>query len=159
MFRCAKLNPLEEINRFRIVFADFVKVFTTTNHPFVIFLDDLQWSDLSTLDLIKYLLLSSQLNNLLIIGAYRDNEVTDGHPLLNMINDLNNIPDGFCLFNPIHLGPLREQAVSELIADTLRYRCTDVFELTGLIYQKSKGNPFFINKLLVSLYQKGCDYV
>jgi predicted ATPase/AraC-like DNA-binding protein/tRNA A-37 threonylcarbamoyl transferase component Bud32 len=154
-----KLNPIEEKNRFQMVVKDFVSVFATKKNPLVIFLDDLQWSDLSTIDLLKYLLLSSELNNLLVIGAYRDNEVTYEHPLEDMINDINararNIPGDFCLLNQIYLGPLQEQAAGELIADTLRCNCADVLELTGFIYQKSKGNPFFLKSLLDSLYQRG----
>jgi predicted ATPase len=150
-----KLNPTEEKNRFQIVFKDFVNIFATLENPLVIFLDDLQWSDLSTIELIKYLLFSPTLNNLLIIGAYRDNEVTYGHPLLDLIHDIKNTADCFCSLNQIYLGPLQEHSVNELIADTLRCSCTEVSELTGFIYQKSKGNPFFLNKLLVSLYQRG----
>lgn len=149
------LNPTEEKNRFRMVFKNFVKVFATKKTPLIIFLDDLQWSDIATLDLLQYLLLSADLNNLLIIGAYRENEVTNGHPLLKMVNDIKDTSGNLCLFNQIYLGPLQEQDVNQLIADTLRHNYNEVTRLTSFLYQKTKGNPFFLNKLLVSLYQRG----
>jgi len=150
-----KLNPTEEKNRFQMVFKDFVSVFASKEHPLVIFLDDLQWSDLSTIELLKYLLSSTVLGNLLIIGAYRDNEVKYGHPLLTMIGEINKVPKNVCFMEQFYLEPLEMQTVNELIADTLRCSSTEVSTLTSYIYQKTKGNPFFTNHLLISLYQKG----
>lgn len=149
------LNPVEEKNRFQIVFRNFIKVFAKKKHPLVIFLDDLQWSDFSSIDFLKYLLTSIDVNNLLIIGAYRDNEVPDGHHLINMIEELKSIHGNSKFLNHIVLEPLHENIVNKLISDTLKRKPKDTFHLSNLIYRKTKGNPFFVNQLLISIYQKG----
>lgn len=151
----SKLNPVEEKNRFQMVFRDFIKVFAAKEHPLVIFLDDLQWCDFSTTDFLKDMITSIEINNLLIIGAYRDNEISEGHPLLLMVNEVKNILGSKDFLNQIYLEPLTEQAVNQIVADTLNCPNTDTYALTSCIYRKTKGNPFFTIQLLKSLHQKG----
>ncbi len=151
----AKLSPNEEKNRFQLVFRDFISVFASKEHPLVIFLDDLQWSDLSTLDLLKYLLTATDINNLLFIGAYRDNEVKQGHQLLQILEDIKSHFGNSDSLHQLFIEPLKEEALNQMIADTLNYGYSDTFELTTLLYQKTKGNPFFTKQLLKSLYEKG----
>lgn len=152
----AELNPLEAKNRFQSTFSEFIKVFAKPEHPLVIFLDDLQWSDTSTLNLIKYIMTSGNVKYLLFIGAYRDNEVGAGHPLFLMMEELKNWQnDSIIPFQQIFMKPLDFDAVNQLIADTLHCHQSETEPLTNIVYQKTMGNPFFISQLLSSLYIKG----
>lgn len=151
-----ELNPLEAQNRFQLVFGEFIKVFAQKEHPLVIFLDDLQWSDISTLDLLKQLLGKGDLKYVLLIGAYRDNEIKPGHPLLRLLDDLKTAPPdtAFSLWQLL-LKPLEISAVNQLIADTFRCHPVETESLTKLIFHKTQGNPFFTNQVLDSLYRRG----
>ncbi len=152
----AELNPLEAQNRFQMAFREFIKVFTKPEHPLVVFLDDLQWSDTSTLDLIKYILISGNIQHILFIGAYRDNEVKTGHPLLRLMDELGNEKqDEIPSFDQMFLKPLKFSSVNQLIADTLHSQPSATESLANIIFQKTQGNPFFISRLLTSLYLEG----
>ncbi|MDP4180018.1 MAG: AAA family ATPase [Bacillota bacterium] len=152
----AELNPLEAKNRFQMVFREFTNVFARREHPLAIFLDDLQWSDISTLDLIKYILTSGNVQYILFIGAYRDNEAQAGHPLIRLMEELKNEQeDSIQPLHQIFLKPLKFSAINQLIADTFHSHPNETEPLTNIISQKTKGNPFFISRLLTSLYQQG----
>lgn len=143
------LPPSEARNRFELVFFDFVQAFARPEHPTVIFLDDMQWADLASLDLIKKLLKDDSLKYLLLIGVYRDNETLPGHPLLDMIDDLSkmHVPMG-----KIQIKPLTLESIKELVHDTLNTQ-TDITPLAELILDKTGGNPFFVNTFLTMLYE------
>ncbi len=152
----SELNPLEAQNRFQLVFLEFVRAIAAQEHPLVIFLDDLHWSDVSTLELIKYILGAGNVKHVYLLGAYRNNEVRDGHPLLQLIKDLENNYQGFdtpC--RQISLEPLKPNAVNRLISDTLHSSQRETEPLTELVLSKTKGNPFFIDKLLNTFYSRG----
>ncbi|MBN2739027.1 MAG: AAA family ATPase [Spirochaetales bacterium] len=151
-----ELNPMEAQNRFQMIFREFIKVFAAKEHPLVIFLDDIQWSDISTLNLISFLLGSTGLGYFLLICAYRDNEVNAGHPLLSMIEkwNLNNF-GGKLEGHRIVLKPLEKAFVNQLIADTLKCHFEETENLSELIFKKTNGNPFFINQVLNTLYKSG----
>ncbi|MBN2441347.1 MAG: AAA family ATPase [Spirochaetales bacterium] len=151
-----ELNPVEAQNRFHLVFREFINVFAKKKHPLVIFLDDLQWSDLSTLDLVKYLLGSSEVQHILFIGAYRNNEVRPGHPLLLLIDEIKKrSPDLTHVIHQLFLKPLNRFFINQLISDTFRCHPDKTKSLTDLVFQKTEGNPFFTNQLLNSLYNRG----
>ena len=76
------LPPMEAQNRFQTVFRRFVGLFARPEHPLVLFLDDLQWLDRATLDLMQHLLAHEGMRQMMVVGAYRDNEVTPDHPLM-----------------------------------------------------------------------------
>lgn len=139
-------------NRFNLLFQKFIHVFTAQEHPLVIFVDDLQWADAASLKLIQLLLNQSEPNYLLLIGAYRDNEVFPAHPLMLMLEELKKEP---IAFHTITLSPLSKSHINQLIADTLS--CTEymALPLTQLVYQKTKGNPFFSTQFLKALYDEG----
>ena len=141
-------------NRFNLIFSKFVQVFTTKEHPLVVFLDDLQWSDSASLNLLKLLLGGSenQGNSLLIIGAYRDNEVFPVHPLMLCLQEIGQAKVSV---ETITLEPLTKQNLSCLVADTLL--CSEMIAqpLSELIYQKTQGNPFFSTQFLTGLYDNG----
>jgi len=151
-----ELNPLEAQNRFQMTFREFIKVFTSPEYPLVVFLDDLQWCDTSTLELIKYILISGNMQNILFIGAYRDNEVQTGHPLLRLMNELKDEQQSeHPPFYEIFLSPLEFSATNQLIADTFHSHPSKTKSLANIVFQKTKGNPFFISQLLNSLYLQG----
>src|SRR5215831_9877878 len=80
-----ELPPQDSQGRFQLVFRRFISVFARPDHPLALFLDDLQWLDAATLDLIEYLLTQSDVRHLMLIGAYRDNEVDAAHPLMRKL--------------------------------------------------------------------------
>lgn len=150
------LNPIESQNRFKMVFVKFLQTLATDKHPLVIFLDDLQWADAASLQLLLQLLMHSESHNLFIIGAYRDNEVDKAHLLTLTINELVKAK---IEISTIHLQPLLQSDIAQLLADTLCTNIHDVQALAKLCYRKTNGNPFFINQLLLVLYQEGLIYL
>ncbi|WP_293335061.1 ATP-binding sensor histidine kinase [Microcoleus sp. CAWBG58] len=145
-----QLGAAESQNRFNRVFQEFIGVFTRVEHPLVIFLDDLQWADSASLNLMQLLLGNSESQYLLLIGAYRDNEVNPTHPLVQAIEQIAKTGTPV---NNIVLQPLDFGNVCELIADTLTAN-DKVRLLAELIFHKTGGNPFFITQLLQALYQE-----
>jgi PAS domain S-box-containing protein len=136
--------------RFNLVFQKFIEVFSRLEHPLVIFLDDLQWADPASWQLIK--LLMEGKSHLLLIGAYRDNEVSVTHPLMLTIEELKQTT---AVLHTITLAPLTFQDTNQLIADTLRCSSDLAQPLTILVDQKAQGNPFFITQFLKSLQTDG----
>ena len=148
----AELPPSESKNRFNRVFLEFVRSFNRPEHPLVIFIDDLQWADADSLDLIQILMTDLSAGYLFLIGAYRDNEVGPGHPLLVVLEALEKKRGSL---ERLALAPLRGESVELLVADTLRARPEAVRPLAELITRKTDGNPFFINQFLSTLHQDG----
>ncbi|WP_008309979.1 AAA family ATPase [Leptolyngbya sp. PCC 6406] len=137
-------------NRFNLLFQKFIEVFTTTAHPLVIFLDDLQWADLASLQLLK--LLIDDNGYLLILGAYRDNEVSPTHPFSLTVKELKKAQT---IVNTITLAPLAFENTNHLIADTLNCSLELAQPLTELVDRKTQGNPFFTTQFLKALYEDG----
>ncbi|MFB2917573.1 ATP-binding protein, partial [Aerosakkonema funiforme] len=137
-------------NRFNLLFQKFTQVFTTKEHPLVMFLDDLQWADSASLKLMQ--LLMADTGYLFIIGAYRDNEVPPGHPLLITLSEIQNTQ---AIINTITLAPLSQVKVNQLVADTLKCPEELAWSLSRLISQKTQGNPFFATQFLKALHQDG----
>ncbi|NES21125.1 MAG: AAA family ATPase [Symploca sp. SIO3E6] len=140
-------------NRFNLLFSKFVQVFTTKDHPLVIFLDDLQWADSASLNLLKLLLSESEAGYLLVLGAYRDNEVFPAHPLMLALDELHQQKG---VINTLTLAPLAEVDINHLVADTLLCSAETATPLSKLVYQKTKGNPFFTTQFLLGLHAEGC---
>jgi predicted ATPase/serine phosphatase RsbU (regulator of sigma subunit)/tRNA A-37 threonylcarbamoyl transferase component Bud32 len=149
------LGAGESQNRFNYVMQRFLTAITTSGAPIVLFLDDLQWADQNTLELLKSILLSVTDRNLLVIGAYRDQEVSSTHYLQLTLNDLEKEE---AAISRVHLDVLSEEATSHLIADTLHTIPDEVRELTEQVYSKTKGNPFFLRQYLNALYQQQILY-
>jgi predicted ATPase/signal transduction histidine kinase len=144
-----QLGSSESQNRFNLVFQKFLGVFTQKEHPLVIFLDDLQWADSASLKLIQLLMTDSDRQYLLMIGAYRDNEVSPTHPLMQT---LEQIHASSARVNTIALQPLAIDHVNQVIADTLNSSTEETKSLAELLFNKTNGNPFFLTQLLQSLY-------
>ncbi|MEH1884468.1 trifunctional serine/threonine-protein kinase/ATP-binding protein/sensor histidine kinase [Nostoc sp.] len=145
-----KLSGNAVQNRFNLLFQKFVELFTTKEHPLVMFLDDLQWADSASLKLMQLLMSESAGGYLLLIGAYRDNEVFAAHPLIFTLEEIRKTQ---ATINTITLATLSLLSLNELVADTLSCSLKIAEPLTKLVYQKSKGNPFFSTQFLKSLYE------
>ena len=137
-------------NRFNLLFQKFLALFTTPEHPLVLFLDDLQWADSASLNLMKVLMLESEQGYLLLLGAYRDNEVFPAHPLMLTLSDLIKEE---ATVSTITLAPLPQLEINRLVAETLSCSPKVAQPLTDLIYQKTQGNPFFSTQFLRGLYE------
>ncbi|WP_293197877.1 MULTISPECIES: hybrid sensor histidine kinase/response regulator [unclassified Microcoleus] len=151
-----ELGPTESQNRFNRVFKQFISVFTAKEHPLVVFLDDLQWADSASLKLIELLVTDSDSKYLLIIGAYRDNEVSATHPLIATIENIQKTavitPE---IVSNIVLAPLEFSHVEQLISETLKSNISENIKLLAeLLFNKTQGNPFFLTQLLRTLYQE-----
>ncbi|MGD1702954.1 trifunctional serine/threonine-protein kinase/ATP-binding protein/sensor histidine kinase [Dapis sp. BLCC M229] len=137
-------------NRFNLLFGKFVGVFTTKDHPLVIFLDDLQWADSASLNLLQLLMDKSEVGYLLMLGAYRDHEVFPAHPLMLTLNEIQKHEANI---ETLTLAPLSEKHITRLVAETLLCSTELAAPLSQLVYQKTKGNPFFTTQFLKGLYE------
>ena len=144
------LPPTEAQNRFRVVFRHFIGVFARKEHPLALFLDDLQWADSASLGLLHDLMTHPETRHLLVIGAYRDNEVTASHPL---ILTLEQVRKEGARVSDIVLGPLSREHLATLLCDMLHCRRADVAPLSDLVHDKTAGNPFFAIQLLTALHE------
>ena len=146
------LPPQDAQNRFQLVFRRFINVFARADHPLALFLDDLQWLDAATLDLLQHLLTHSEVPHLLLVGAYRDNEVTPAHPLVRM---LEAIRKAGARVREIVLAPLGLDDVGQLIADALHCDPQRARPLAQLVQEKTGGNPFFAIQFFMELGEEG----
>lgn len=144
------LPPAEARNRLHMVLIAFLKVFANQSHPVVMFVDDLQWCDSPSLELIKRIVSSSELSHFLLIGAYRSNEVGAGHPVRLMLDEIRVDRE----ITELPIGGLDRLSINNLVADALRKEPEEVVVLSDLLYEKAQGNPFFTNELLRQLHQK-----
>ena len=146
------LPPQDAQNRFQMVFRRFLGVFARKEHPLALFLDDLQWLDAATLDLLEHLVTHPEVRHLLLVGAYRDNEVGPSHPLLRT---LDAIRKAGAAVQEISLAPLAREHLGQLIADTLRCEPESAAPLAQLVHQKTGGNPFFAIQFISALAEEG----
>jgi predicted ATPase len=145
-----ELPPQDAQGRFQLVFRRFIGVFTR-EQPLALFLDDLQWLDAATLDLIEDLLTRPDVQQLMLIGAYRDNEVNSTHPL---IRKLEAIRHAGALVQDIVLAPLSRDDLKQLIVDSLHCEPERAKPLAELIHDKTAGNPFFAIQFLSALAEE-----
>ncbi|MEG4417001.1 AAA family ATPase [Microcoleus sp. LAD1_D5] len=150
------MPPAEQRNRFNLVFQKFINTFTQPEHPLVIFLDDLQWADIASLELIQLLMTVADNKYLFLMGAYRDNEVTEAHPLTQILENIAKAK--VTTINKILLAPLALTDITQLLVDTLFAESKNAKPLAELLQQKTGGNPFFINEFLKSLHSEAWLY-
>jgi PAS domain S-box-containing protein len=144
----APLPPQEAKARVHLAFRRFIGVFARPEHPLALFLDDLQWLDSATLDLLENLVVQEDLANLLVVGAYRDNEVDPAHPLMRR---LSAIREAGATVHEIRLTPLGSGDLTHLIEDTLHCEPQRAAPLAQLIHAKTAGNPFFAIQFIYAL--------
>jgi PAS domain S-box-containing protein len=147
-----ELPPKDAQNRFQMVFRRVLSVFARPEHPLALFLDDLQWLDAATLDLLQYLITNAEVRHLLIIGAYRDNEVSPSHPLMRTLAEIGKAG---APMQQIALASLGLEAVTQLMADTLHCTWEHAFPLAQLVHVKTGGNPFFAIQFISTLEEEG----
>jgi predicted ATPase/signal transduction histidine kinase/CheY-like chemotaxis protein len=148
----AELPPQGEQNRFQMVFRRFLGAFARPEHPLALFLDDLQWLDAATLELLKYLITDPDVRHVLLIGAYRDNEVSPSHPLMRT---LAAVRKAGARVQDIVLAPLGLDDLGRLTSDALHCEPERAQSLTQLVHEKTAGNPFFAIQFLMALAEEG----
>jgi PAS domain S-box-containing protein len=147
-----EIPPRDAQNRFQLVFRRFVGVFARPEHPLALFLDDLQWLDATTLELLEHLITEPEVRHLLLVGAYRDNEVSPSHPL---VRTLEGIRKTGAKMQEIVLAPLGLDDVGRLVAESLHCEPDSAHPLAELIYEKTEGNPFFAIQFFAALAEEG----
>ena len=148
----ADLPPQDAKSRFQMVFRRFLSVFAREEHPLALFLDDLQWLDSATLDLIEHLVTHPEVRHLLLIGAYRDNEVDRAQPLMRTLETIRNTG---ARVEEIVLTPLGLDDIGRLVTDALHCQPERARPLAQLVHEKTSGNPFFAMQFLAALNEDG----
>ncbi|MDI3291012.1 AAA family ATPase [Polyangium sp. 15x6] len=148
----AALSLTEERSRFYMVFRRFLSTFTAEGRPLLLFLDDLQWADAGSLALIQEIITHPDTKHLLLIGAYRENEVTPAHPLSLVISAIRAAR---ARVSDIVLGPLTSEDVHRIVADALRCDVARARPLGALVEAKTGNNPFFVLQFLAALHERG----
>jgi predicted ATPase/signal transduction histidine kinase/DNA-binding NarL/FixJ family response regulator len=152
----AEVGPNEAQNRFNLVFQNFFRTISQAEHPLILFIDDLQWADSASLNLLETLMTDTESRYFLIIGAYRDNEVDAAHPLMMMLEDLRKaaIIVNTIKLQTVQLKNLSLNDTNTLISETLKSEPAYVQPLAHLVYEKTQGNAFFTHEFLKSLYKE-----
>ncbi|MDR5760831.1 AAA family ATPase [Caballeronia sp. LZ035] len=145
------LLPRDAQSRFQLVFRRFLGVFARPEHPLALFVDDLQWLDSATLDLIEHLMTHPEVQHLLLVGAYRDNEVGPAHPVLQTLDRVRQAGGNV---QATVLEPLMPESIGELVADSLHCGAAAAQPLAQLVHQKTGGNPFFAIQFLTALTEE-----
>ena len=145
----AAADPQAAKNRFNQVFLNFIAATCSPDAPLVLFLDDLQWIDQASLELLKLMLLDTQIPGLHLVGAYRDNEVEASHPLTLMLDALSSAGHSY---DVVHLSNLTPQDISDLVSDTLALPTSETRELVEVICRKTQGNAFFATEFFKNLH-------
>lgn len=147
----AVLGPIETHERLGILMRKFFAVVCQPEHPFALYLDDLQWADGASLGLLQQILCDPDLRYLLLIAAYRDNEVDAAHPLMLTREKLKK--EGIAV-SDVRLTPHAPHHIERLIIDALSASHDEAAALAKLVHEKTGGNPFFVEEFLKSLHAK-----
>ena len=150
--RAPDLSSKDTQSRFRLLIRRFIGVFAQPDHPLALFLDDLQWVDPATLDLFEDLLLGPDMQHLMLIGAYRDNEVDSNHPLMRKLEALRR---SGVIVREIMLAPLTREDLARLIADSVHSDPELAGPLAQVVHEKTGGNPFFAIQFISALADEG----
>jgi predicted ATPase/signal transduction histidine kinase len=147
----ADLPAQDAQRRFQMVFRRFLGVFASSDHPLVLFVDDLQWLDTATLELLEHLTTHPDVMGLLLVGAYRTGEVGPSHPLTQSIEAIRAAKASLC---EIALASLCLEDIVQLVGDALHDETQRVAPLASLLHEKTAGNPFFAVQFLASLVEE-----
>ena len=149
------LDGQQAHNRFSLLVCEFLRVMTSPEHPLLLFFDDLQWADASSLRTLQQVISDPLLSHLLVVAAYRDSEITEDHPLPPMLEAIRRAG---ITATSLALGPLSFPDSQQFVADALSCAAEDAKELAQLAHKKTGGNPFFLGQFLRSAYQRGVLY-
>ncbi|WP_437964553.1 AAA family ATPase [Sorangium sp. So ce260] len=147
-----ELPAVEARHRFHATLQRLVAACVQKEHPMVLFIDDLQWADAGSLQLLEQLVTYAEAEHLLLLGAYRDNEVGPAHPLRLTVAEAQKRG---ALVTDIVLAPLSPPDVGALVAGAVHAPAEQVEPLARLVYEKTGGNPFFAIQFLMELHQEG----
>jgi predicted ATPase/signal transduction histidine kinase len=153
--RVPELEAFEAQNRFNLVFQGFVQVFCKRAHPLVLFLDDMQWADAASLNLVTLIVSTRATDSLLLVTTYRDNEVSANHPFMQAVNE--QAKQGVQI-HTISLRALGAPEVAEFVADALHQDVGTATPLSEIVHEKTAGNPFFMRQFLQALYSSKLIY-
>ena len=147
------VGQVETQNRFRILIQSFLQLLTShAQSPLVLFLDDLQWADRATLRWLYDIMRDPRICYFYLLTAFRDEQIHSAHPLHLFLQNLANEQIDVQV---IQLGALQQTTIQQLLADTLKRPFSQFEALAGLIFQKTDGNPFFLNQFLLTLVEDG----
>ncbi|WP_434044092.1 MULTISPECIES: AAA family ATPase [Sorangium] len=153
-----KLAPVPPVQgdqvlaRQRLTWLNFARAVTTPNAPLVMFLDDMQWADSATLEILRTLLTDAERRDLLLIAAYRDNEAPPEHPLWKLVA---SVGESGAKVTRMSVGPLSEEHVQAWVGRALSCEAARAEPLSRALWQKTRGNPFFLEQLLLSWHRQG----
>lgn len=143
------LGADEQQNRFNRVFLSFMHQICLVHKPLVLFIDDLQWADTASINLLKLILTDKRSQHCFIVGAYRDNEVDERHPFVRMLQEVDLLENNL---NKIQLNNLNYSVITKIVSDTLKKPDKEAQKLAQLVYEKTAGNPFFFRQFLFELF-------
>jgi histidine kinase len=138
----------EALNRFNYLFRKFVRALCTEAHPVVIFIDDMQWADSASLNLLHVLMTDPDCGHFMLVCAYRENEVSAAHPFMQSVHDIR---ESGLTPEIIRIGNLAEDDLGAMLADALGSTREAVAPLAALAHDKTQGNAFFATEFLKSL--------
>lgn len=144
----ANLETIASKNRFNITFNKFFSALFSNDTPLVIFLDDLQWADAASINFICNLIAEETNKKLLLIGAYRNNEVNEIHPVKNIVKSNSE------RLTQIRLQPLDKKDIQKIVCESLKREDSSSIELSNFLYKKTDGNPFYLKQILLALEQE-----
>ncbi len=147
----ADIGPEQAKNRFNYIFETFITLFATKDHPLTLFLDDLQWIDIESLRLLERLSSSSEIKHLFLIGAFRDSDVSEIHPIIEWTK--KNKPSDIHL-TMIVIKPLAVKDIQHIVTDMFKPKEQNDVSLADAILNKTGGNPFFVIQFLHTLYNE-----
>lgn len=146
-----QLKGIEAQNRFNYEFVRFIKTIADKDHPLVLFVDDLQWADASSLNLLKIIAENRDIEYVMVIGAYRKNEVDESHPLIRKMGELR---EENVHYEAMELNDLNYDDVHQLVAGSLISKQENISFLSDIIFTKTKGNAFYVWQFLRSVYDE-----
>ncbi|MGC9194334.1 MAG: SpoIIE family protein phosphatase [Syntrophobacteraceae bacterium] len=146
------MGPEESQNRFIRLFKNFIGVLATAQHPVVLFLDDMQWIDPASINLVTALVTDPEVAHFFFIASYRDKEVSASHPVIPALQKMSQ--EGGNLIT-ITLDPLKEEDVRELLSHSYKTHASAIPELASLVFKKTEGNPFFAIQFIKRLHEDG----
>lgn len=147
-----ELPAAEAKNRFQLVMQRFIRIWATPEHPLVLFFDDLQWADSSSLSLIRELVAELPLSHFLLVCAYREQ---DGGENNSLIANLTEAGVKSRMLRQITLLPLRLTQINALLSDALHADPAVTKPLAMILMRKTAGNPFYSRQFIKSLYDQG----
>jgi predicted ATPase len=147
-----QVAPLDAARRFHLVVARLIGALAPAQRPLVMFVDDMQWADSPTLQLLEALADHPATAHLMFVFGFRSNEVGPGHPLRDTLATLGRAANATESFE---LEPLEKDDITELVADTLGASIEDSAPLAGRIHAVAAGNPLFVREFLMALWERG----